>query len=315
MSMTAKENAAPTGIGNGAQTSYNTHAYITDLTALARKLGGEVVGRDAIVCPGPGHTDDDRSLSVKLDPTASFGFIFHSFAGDDWRACREHIMAAMGGMAFAEASPGPAKPAPMPPDPGYWRVTWGRCVSAQGTLAEQYLTRRKVKLPPADLRFHSSLKVGEGVFGPAMVGLYRDVLTGQPVGIHRTFLFPDGRRGEKKALGRSPNVRAIMFGDTDPGPTLAISEGIETALSIRAMGWADPIWAMSTAGGIERLPVLPGVKNLVIFGDRDGGPHFTGEGAASRCADRWRALGHNVEVRLPEDVGDWNDVLTGRIAR
>jgi hypothetical protein len=148
-----------------------------------------------------------------------------------------------------------------------------------------------------------------------MVALYRDVLTGQPVGIHRTFLFPDARRGEKKALGRSPNVRAIMFGDTDPGETLAITEGIETALSIRAMGYTGPIWAMSTAGGIERLPVLAGVKNLVIFGDRDGEPHYTGEKAASRCASRWRALGRKVEVRLPEELGDWNDVLTGRIAR
>ena len=38
---------------------------------IARRLGGEVSGRDAILCPGPGHSPKDRSITMKLDPTVA----------------------------------------------------------------------------------------------------------------------------------------------------------------------------------------------------------------------------------------------------
>jgi hypothetical protein len=41
---------------------------------LARALGGEVHGEE-ILAPGPGHSADDRSLSVKLDANAPGGFV------------------------------------------------------------------------------------------------------------------------------------------------------------------------------------------------------------------------------------------------
>ena len=47
-----------------------------DATHLAKLLGGDVAGRDRILCPGPGHTAKDRSLSVTL---AGGDFIVHSF--------------------------------------------------------------------------------------------------------------------------------------------------------------------------------------------------------------------------------------------
>ena len=49
-----------------------------DPRRVARALGGEVSGRDAISCPGPGHSPKERSPSVKLDPTAPDGFPVHS---------------------------------------------------------------------------------------------------------------------------------------------------------------------------------------------------------------------------------------------
>jgi hypothetical protein len=63
---------------------------------IARRLGGEVSGRDAVLCPGPGHSPKDRSLSVKLDPTAPDGFLTHSHAGDDRRLCRDHFRERLG---------------------------------------------------------------------------------------------------------------------------------------------------------------------------------------------------------------------------
>jgi hypothetical protein len=42
-------------------------AYVHDVRAMARALGGEVAGRDTVVAPGPGHSRRDRSLSVRKD--------------------------------------------------------------------------------------------------------------------------------------------------------------------------------------------------------------------------------------------------------
>ena len=46
--------------------------------------------------PGPGHSAGDRSLSVKPDPADREGFVTHSFAGDDWKACRDHVRTKLG---------------------------------------------------------------------------------------------------------------------------------------------------------------------------------------------------------------------------
>jgi len=37
--------------------------HTPDVRAAARALGGDVVGRDQILCPGPGHSPRDRSLA------------------------------------------------------------------------------------------------------------------------------------------------------------------------------------------------------------------------------------------------------------
>jgi hypothetical protein len=52
-----------------------------DLAQIARRLGGEASGNQ-INCPGPGHSPQDRSLSIKFNGNGSF--IVHSHAGDDW---------------------------------------------------------------------------------------------------------------------------------------------------------------------------------------------------------------------------------------
>ena len=46
-----------------------------------------------VLCPGPGHSQKDRSLAVR--PTTS-GFVVFSHAGDDWRRCKNHVHYALG---------------------------------------------------------------------------------------------------------------------------------------------------------------------------------------------------------------------------
>jgi putative DNA primase/helicase len=65
------------------------------LAKLADALGGEVTGGQ-VLAPGPGHSPQDRSLSVKPDVSAPDGFICHSFANDDAITCRDYVRQKLG---------------------------------------------------------------------------------------------------------------------------------------------------------------------------------------------------------------------------
>ncbi|SRR5579883_1966102 len=68
---------------------------VLNLRAVARTLGGEICGRQ-VLAPGPGHSCEDRSMLVRPSPGAPEGFLVGSFAGDDWRECRDYVRARLG---------------------------------------------------------------------------------------------------------------------------------------------------------------------------------------------------------------------------
>src|SRR5690242_7970440 len=113
-----------------------------DLQAIARALGGEVSGRQ-VRAPGPGHSPQDRSLSIWPDPCAPDGFRVHSFAADDWRACRDYVRDCFGlGRSSRPRLHGP--PHPRPPADDVERITralaiWGEARDPRGTPVERYL--------------------------------------------------------------------------------------------------------------------------------------------------------------------------------
>jgi 5S rRNA maturation endonuclease (ribonuclease M5) len=78
-------------------------AYLDPLS-MARALGGEV-SAGQIRCPGPGHSPKDRSLSIKIDPTAPEGFLVNSFSGDDPAECRDHVRQQLGLPEFQAKKP------------------------------------------------------------------------------------------------------------------------------------------------------------------------------------------------------------------
>jgi putative DNA primase/helicase len=65
------------------------------ISKIADLLGGEAFG-DQVRCPGPGHSCDDRSLSVRPDCAAPDGFLVHSFAGDDAIVCKDFVRGKLG---------------------------------------------------------------------------------------------------------------------------------------------------------------------------------------------------------------------------
>ncbi len=190
------------------------------------------------------------------------------------------------------------------------RTLWRDAVRPAGTLVELYLQSRGLTLPDdAPLRFHPSAwrnRAG-GSQGPAMVALMTSPAGNQPVGVHVTYLRPDGTAkadGDrvKIMLGAQGVVRLVPDEDVTEG--LGLAEGIETALAtMQRAGWR-PVWAATSAGAIARFPVLDGIEALTVFADRD----TAGLEAARACCTRWAGAGREARILTPP-VGDWDDAL------
>ena len=126
-----------------------------------------------------------------------------------------------------------------------------------------------------------------------------------PVAIMRVGLNADGTKIAKKMLAAVAACAIKLDADDSVSHGLGIAEGLETALAVRATGWR-PVWALGSAGAIEKFPPLAGVEALTIFADNDE----SGRGiqAARACAARWNDAGAETFIRLPRNVGaDWAD--------
>lgn len=260
---------------------------IIDTQQAARLLGGEAYGRNRISCPGPGHGRDDRSLSVMF---TDGGFVVKSFAGDDWRECRDHVKALLG---LSDDRPVEFRARAARVDPerlGKQKTAaeiWKRSIPIAGTLAETYLASRGLSYDGDALRFHPG--------GRAMVALITNIITGEPQGIHRTFLDRDGKRFDKKMLGPAGGGVVRLSGDVEVSSGLAIGEGIETCLAAEFR----PVWACLSAGTLKAFPVLSGVEAVTILTDHDK----TGVEAANLCGERWHAAGREVTFMMPSRAG------------
>jgi putative DNA primase/helicase len=198
-----------------------------------------------------------------------------------------------------------------------WSVNLGRSLwreatpaDAPGSLVPVYLAVRGLAWEPdAPIRFHPRAwrNAKYGSSGPAMVALMTLPETGEPCGAHVTYLRPDGTgkaEGERNKimLGAAGVIRLVP--DTEVTMGLGLAEGIETALAaMQGAGWR-PVWAATSAGAMDRFPVLPGVEALTVFADADG----PGMDAARACCRRWADAGREGRILAPP-AGDWDDVL------
>ena len=101
----------------------------------------------------------------------------------------------------------------------------------------------------------------------------------------------------------------MRFGEPRAGKSLAVSEGIETTLSV-AVACSMPAWAALSAGGIKNLVLPREATHVVVCADHDGSG--TGVCAAYDAAERWQGEGRRVRIAVPTQCDtDFNDVLTG----
>ena len=185
---------------------------------------------------------------------------------------------------------------------------WEEARNPTGTLGELYFNKRSLRIS-ADvagdvLRFHGAL-LFDGHRVPGLVALFRDVLTDEPTGIQRVFLQRNGERIARRMLGRVRGAAIKLDGDAEVAEGLHICEGFETGTAARTLRF-KPVWAVGSAGGIQKFPVLPGVEALSIFLETDD--QGANERAAQKCAKRWAEASREVLLVTPLLVGDMNDV-------
>ena len=207
------------------------------------------------------------------------------------------------GTAATIAAP---RPIPMQPTRKIENVVqrWARLAPWRDTPVEGYLLARTSTLPPddADLRFEPrAWHWLERRNLPAMVALVTDAVTGAPLTLHRTFIKPDG--SGKAAVAKTkllaiglPKKHGVVRLSKDSTNALGVSEGIETSLAASRIFAQQPMWAAIDAGNLAALPVVGGVKYLLIAADND----TTGLAAANDCAKRWLDAGRRVRIACPE---------------
>jgi hypothetical protein len=291
-----------------------------DLRAAARALGGDIVGRQILFAP-PSHSRQDRSASLRFDPTAPGGFVIHSFAGDDPLPIRDYVKVRLGLASGREARPA-LSPAPLASSPDDTERTaqaltlWREAHDPRGTPVEAYLNRRGLDLPDeADgeaIRFHPACPFA-GQRTPAMVCLVRDVVSNEPRALHRTALTQDGwkvkiRDKDRLALGPIAGGAIKLTPDEKVMLCLGIGEGIESALSLRNLPefGCSPVWSLISAGGVETFPMLSGIESLWLAVDHDE----TGIRAARSTAQRCQASCAEAFLITPSTPrADLNDLF------
>jgi hypothetical protein len=290
------------------------------LRSWAAALGGEVSGR-GVICPGPGHSARDRSLSVTPSATAPNGFLVNSFAGDDPLGCLDYVRAKLGLPEFSPARSRkpfdgshsePACPSRDRAEPkkGVCEVPGDNDPKPKAETAAWLWGRREPVLEanPAGLYLRKRGYGGQfpatlgylppnGKFPPAMIAAFGfadelepDLITppGLVAGVHLTRLTMEGGKSPidpiKKTLGPSVGLPIVLAPANDL-LAIDITEGIETGLSVLELRGTG-VWVAGTAGRmpalVENLP--PYTECLHIFAERDGGERFAKEAARIAAA-------------------------------
>jgi len=193
-----------------------------------------------------------------------------------------------------------------------------------GTPAEAYLLSRG--LPKMDwgkrLRFIHDLDL-PGESYKKMGALVGGVSNSEDKirAIWRIYLNDDGtpyldEAGQKVKRGLGPagggSVRL-----SPAGPTICITEGMETGLAVRALTKdREPVFAALSTSGLIGFRVPVGVRAIKIYADgdrerfRDDGKLILppGKHAATVLAKRLRKDGLEVAINLPPRGSDWLDV-------
>lgn len=194
------------------------------------------------------------------------------------------------------------------------RKIWNEAEPGQGTLVQHYLASRGlagIPVPP-NLRFHKRVWHPETESEhPAMVASIIDHRTKQIIGIHRTYLSPDGRG--KAKVSKAKLMLGICRGghvqlSSTSGGRLAIAEGIETSLSVVKACPNLSVWAALSLTNMS-APVPRAIVELILCADGDNKDQQAADRALSNAAKLHQQPGRTIRIARPERGKDFNDMM------
>ena len=186
---------------------------------------------------------------------------------------------------------------------------WRPSVDGRGTLAERYLNQRKLGLDAYlavyVLRWHPGIG--------AMLALFRNIHTGAPQAISRTFLDQDARKIGRKFLGPVGGAAVMLDPFDEVLEGLHIGAGVETCMTARQHPRMNfrPTWALGSDTAIADFPVLGGIDCLTLIQENDT-KNNSSQRACDACALRWHAAGREVLINTPNYGNDLNDAIRGK---
>ncbi|MFT7569460.1 MAG: putative DNA primase/helicase [Paracoccaceae bacterium] len=280
---------------------------------IAIALGGKRAGSDWMArCPA--HSDRTPSMSLADGDTGNVVVCCHA-------GCPQEAVIA----ALRDKGVWPGKSDIERPDPAliareclkrereaqaridYAVGLWRQADPAAGTPVESYLRWRGIMLPvPETIRFVPKMKHRDGGVWPSQIAVVTDGMSNTPVGVHRTYLAPDGAgkapvSPAKMMLGRCRGG-AVRLAPTDN--EVLIGEGIETTLSVMQVT-GKPGWAALSTSGMTALCLPDYLTEITILADGDP----PGRDAANTAAGTWAREGRNVRIAHAPDGQDFNDRL------
>lgn len=293
------------------------------LRAIVAALGGDLYqGGYRANVPAPGHSAEDRSISLLLSDGR---VVIHGFGGVDWRAVRDNLrrdgfiddagrLTGAGGSGLE----------PVRPDHRLRRQTaialWGGAIAiTPASPAGRHLDRRAVRGAAGvqDLRGHPAAPVSVYRSGgrtlPALIARISDV-EGRLTAVELTYLDPNGAPASglhltRKTVGLVPAGAAVRLGPA--GASMLVGEGVFTTLS--AMDRFNlPGWALMAANNLAVWSPPVGVRRVLIAADRG----VVGEQAAARLRHRLLTSGVVAHAVWPDPpFGDWNEAAMHAASR
>lgn len=295
------------------------------LADIVKTYGGDLFngGMRALI-PGPGHSPNDRSVSLFIgrgDVVRA-----HCFSDTPWQEVlatlrKDGLIDADGRVQTSGRSS--ASSTPMLSDPERIKRAediWSRCIQIDNSLSEKHLRERRQidrdvrcenlrHCPSAPLRVYShSCRSSR----PAMTAKISD-WTGKLVGVELQYLQANAARTtdlnhNRKTVGHLKPYKGIAVRIDTPADELLIGEGIATTLSA-SDEYSLPCWAVLSSNNFDTFIAPEGLKRLVIACERDK----IALGKSNRLAERMSSAGIKVFKRYaPLPYKDFNEYRGGQ---
>ena len=283
---------------------------------LVRQHGGNWHGGYGTLS-GPGHSRRDRSVTV-ID--GKRGPVFNSFAGQDWRDLRRHFLGDSECVpsALSQAERARLKAAAEAEDAKKIAVAQSIWASGHklhpGSIAAIYLASRGIDVAAFDC---GSLRWRWRHEYPELIAA-ATTLQGEVRAVQVTRLQPSGHAKAdievpRITFGRRYGTAVQIMPASAPQDfsTLAIAEGLETAMSLTLISGL-PCWCSLGKQNFRHVPTPDRLETVVFAADRDKPKpnEKTGEEVAREAAMALKTAKRAALVKMPPaGFGDWNDCL------